>query len=364
MARMRRFKNEAHAAAHLQHQNIVPVYFVGCERGVHFYAMQFVEGQTLAALIQELRQSLSGGRQPPEPVLLDCGVGRRFGLMEPKAATNAALQKPGPTEGLPEPTGSYLPTKESPVGIKEKRLATPEAPSTVNDQAGSTETLPAQPRSSILDSGSSFFRTVANLGIQAAEALEHAHELGVIHRDIKPANLMVENSLLITHHSSLRLWITDFGLAHCQGGCELTMSGDLLGTLRYMSPEQAMGSRVIVDHRTDIYSLGATLYELLAMEPVFSGHDLQELLRQIAFEEPKPPRRFNKAIPTELEIIVLKALEKNPATPTPLPKNWCMICAGISRTSPSGRGARRWRSGSGNGRGAIREWQGQRRRRW
>src|SRR5207344_442767 len=134
------------------------------------------------------------------------------------------------------------------------------------------------------------------------------HQLGVIHRDIKPANLMVEtlalssdNSSLIPHPSSLRLWITDFGLAHCQGAVELTMSGDLLGTLRYMSPEQALAQRVLVDQRTDIYSLGATLYELLTLRPVFLGDDRQELLRQIAFDEPTPPRRLNRAIPTELE---------------------------------------------------------------
>jgi tetratricopeptide (TPR) repeat protein len=109
------------------------------------------------------------------------------------------------------------------------------------------------------------------------------------------------------------LWITDFGLAHCQSQAGLTMSGDLVGTLRYMSPEQALAQRVLVDHRTDIYSLGVTLYELLTLEPAFGGHDREELLRQIAFEEPRPPRRRNQAIPAELETIVLKALEKNPA---------------------------------------------------
>jgi tetratricopeptide (TPR) repeat protein len=141
--------------------------------------------------------------------------------------------------------------------------------------------------------------------VQAAEALEHAHQLGIVHRDIKPANVLVDGRG--------NLWITDFGLAHCQSQAGLTMTGDLVGTLRYMSPEQALAKRVVVDHRTDVYSLGATLYELLTLEQAFSGRDRQELLRQIAFDEPRPPRRLNRAIPRELETIVLKAMEKNPA---------------------------------------------------
>jgi serine/threonine protein kinase len=129
--------------------------------------------------------------------------------------------------------------------------------------------------------------------------------MGVLHRDIKPANLIVD--------AAGRLWVTDFGLAQVQSDPRLTMTGDLVGTLRYMSPEQALAKRVVVDHRTDVYSLGATLYEVLTLQPAYSGNDRQELLRQIAFEEPKPPRRLNRAIPAELETIVLKALEKNPA---------------------------------------------------
>ena len=105
--------------------------------------------------------------------------------------------------------------------------------------------------------GRAFFHTVARLGMQAAEALEHAHEQGVLHRDIKPANLLIDGRG--------NLWITDFGLARLQGDAGLTMTGDLLGTLRYMSPEQALAKRVGIDHRTDIYSLGATLYELLTL---------------------------------------------------------------------------------------------------
>jgi WD40 repeat protein/serine/threonine protein kinase len=235
---LQRFKNEAQAAAGLHHTNIVPVHFVGCERGVHFYAMQLIDGQTLGTAIQQLR--------------------RQSGL-EPAAEVEAA------------------------------------APATTLVGALSTE-------HSITSPG--YFRTVARLGIQAAEALEHAHQLGIVHRDIKPGNLLLDGRG--------HLWVTDFGLARLPGDAGLTLSGDLLGTLRYMSPEQALAQRVVIDHRTDVYGLGATLYELLTLQPVFAGNDRQELLRQIAFEEPQPPRRLNRAVPAELETIVLKALEKDP----------------------------------------------------
>jgi tetratricopeptide (TPR) repeat protein len=248
---LQRFKNEAQAAAHLQHQHIVPVYAVGCERGVHYYAMQFVDGHTLASLIQQMRE---------------------------RQGCPAAPEATGPYRLLPEAGRPAVETATPPLA------------------AASTQLSSGDP---------AFFRTVARLGVQAAEALEHAHQLGVVHRDVKPANLMVDGRG--------NLWITDFGLAHCQSQAGLTMSGDLIGTLRYMSPEQALAQRVAVDHRTDIYSLGVTLYELLTLEPIFAGGDRQELLRQIAFEEPRPPRRLNKAIAAELETIVLKAMEKNPA---------------------------------------------------
>jgi hypothetical protein len=148
-----------------------------------------------------------------------------------------------------------------------------------------------------------FFRTVAQLGVQAAEALEHAHQLGVVHRDIKPANLLLD--------SSSRLWVSDFGLAQVQSDGALTGTGDLVGTLRYMSPEQAQAKRGVVDHRTDIYSLGGTLYELLTLQPVFEGQERHELPHQIVFAEPRAPRQVNAAIPADLETVVLKAMAKS-----------------------------------------------------
>ena len=147
---------------------------------------------------------------------------------------------------------------------------------------------------------------VAALGIQAAEALDHAHKYGIVHRDIKPANLLLD--------VEGNLWITDFGLARLQDDAGLTITGDLLGTLRYMSPEQALAKRGYLDHRTDIYSLGATLYELLTLRPAIDGQDRQEVLRKIAQDEPTPLRRLNPAIPRELETILLKAMSKEPGS--------------------------------------------------
>jgi tetratricopeptide (TPR) repeat protein len=151
-----------------------------------------------------------------------------------------------------------------------------------------------------------FCRNVARLGAEAADALEHAHSLGILHRDIKPANLLIDP------HGAL--WITDFGLARFPSDLSLTHTGDMVGTLRYMSPEQALARRGVVDQRTDIYALGVTLYELLTLRPAFDGRDHQELLRQIALDEPIPPRRLNRAVPRDLETVVLKAMAKDPSS--------------------------------------------------
>jgi tetratricopeptide (TPR) repeat protein len=129
--------------------------------------------------------------------------------------------------------------------------------------------------------------------------------MGVIHRDVKPGNILLD--------SGGHLWVTDFGLARFHDEPGLTRTGDIVGTLRYMSPEQVLGKSAPVDQRSDVYALGVTLYELLTLEPAYSGRDRQELLRQIANSEPAAPRRLNKAIPVELETVVLKAMAREPA---------------------------------------------------
>jgi serine/threonine protein kinase len=248
---LQRFKNEARAAASLHHQHIVPVYGVGCERGVHFYAMQLIDGKSLAVLIRQLRgEPASPGGEPPSP----------------KGDGDLTTSFPGTA---PPPTEEVA------------ALAT---------QASRKDRT--------------HYRNIAEMIAQAADALEHAHSLGIVHRDVKPANLILDDAG--------HLWVTEFGLARFGSDADLTMTGDLLGTLRYMSPEQALAKHGLVDHRTDVYSLGATLYELLTLLPAMAGADKQEILRKIAFEEPKLPRSVDRSIPAELETITLKALAKEP----------------------------------------------------
>jgi len=229
---LRRFENEARAAAQLHHSNIVPVYAVGCDRGVHYYAMQLIDGRPLSDVIDDLRQV-----SRPAPAAADTAPGAA-------AITRQSTDSPA------------------------------------------------------------FFRHVAELGAQAAGALEYAHQMGVVHRDVKPGNLILDGRG--------HVWVTDFGLARFGAAPGLTGSGDLVGTLRYMSPEQAAGEPVI-DPRGDVYSLGATLYELLALRPAVPGSDRPTCLRRLLEEDPAPPRTINRAVPVELETVVLKAMARSPA---------------------------------------------------
>src|SRR5262249_12907386 len=127
-----------------------------------------------------------------------------------------------------------------------------------------------------------YFRAIARLGMQTAVALEYAHQLGIVHRDIKPANLLLD--------AEGQVWITDFGLARCRTDECLTLTGDVVGTLRYMSPEQGFAKRGLVDHRSDVFSLGVTLYETLTLEPAHPGENCEEVQRQFALGEPVSPR--------------------------------------------------------------------------
>jgi serine/threonine protein kinase len=260
---LQRFKNETQAAACLNHQNIVPVYGVGCERAVHFYAMQFIEGQILEQVIADLRERNRNYKHEPSVA------------SEPAASTDQAVPPCGCSRPVPAREVGPCPTSPAAALATEHSTRTP-----------------------------AFFRAAAYLGVQAAGALEHAHQLGVVHRDIKPANLLLD--------ASGDCWITDFGLAQCRNQAGLTMTGDLLGTIGYMSPEQASGDGIVVDQRTDVYSLGVTLYELVTLHRAFPGSNRQEVFKHVCSQDPVPPRRLNRALPVELETILQKAMNKRP----------------------------------------------------
>jgi serine/threonine protein kinase len=264
---LQRFKTEVQAAAQLHHTNIVPVFGVGCERGVHYYAMQFVEGQGLDAVLRDVKRL----RQHPAETGSDPTV----------PANVASSLLTGHFE-----TGRTLPAAQSPSAT----TAAGSAPS-----AAAHSDLAGQPEAR-------YFRGVARLGLQAAEGLAHAHGQGVLHRDIKPSNLLLD--------VQGTLWITDFGLAKAGAGDKLTQTGDIVGTLRYMAPERFQNQ---ADARSDVYALGVTLYELWTLRPAFDDANGMQLMERIAHEAPPRPRRLDPRIPRDLETIVLKAIDKEPA---------------------------------------------------
>ena len=144
----------------------------------------------------------------------------------------------------------------------------------------------------------------AGWALQAAEALTHAHERDVIHRDVKPSNLILD--------PDGRIWLTDFGLAVRLNDVRLSMTGALLGTPRYMSPEQASSVRVPVDQRSDIYSLGATLFEVVTGQPVFDADTPHAVIGKIISDDPIPPRTIRGDVPRDLDTIIMKCLRKEP----------------------------------------------------
>ena len=285
---LQRFRQEAQAAAQLHHANIVPVYAVGCERGVNFYAMQLIDGQSLDYIIRQLCNStsakvteLSSSSEPS---------GSSPDVQSHQAAVD--LFSNMPTTDLFEPiaiSSSSFNNNFSPTHLRDNDI----------EQIMRLSADLSTDRNKI-----QVYRTIATLMAQAAEALEYAHQQGIIHRDIKPANLLID----MKHN----LWITDFGLAHLHTEQNLTHTGDVLGTIRYASPEQVSGQRVMLDHRTDLYSLGATFYELITLRPVFTATDRHVLLQQILNHDPVAPRSIDRSIPVEFETILLKLLSKRP----------------------------------------------------
>jgi WD40 repeat protein/serine/threonine protein kinase len=278
-----RFDREAKAAARLHHTNIVPVFGVGESDGVRYYVMQFIRGLGLDRVLDEIRSlegisapvtgSLERGKRDEELDAADMARSLASGQFSP--SINVAL--------------------EADLG---RRSGTDKA----DDMGGSTLTQVNQSNLTMArDSGSSYFRSVARLGLQVAEALAYAHEQGTLHRDIKPSNLLLDS------HGTV--WVTDFGLAKASADSDLTHTGDVVGTIRYMAPERFAGR---CDARSDVYALGLTLYELLAKRPAFAADDRNALLREVTLSQPVRLRRISRAIPRDLETIIFKAIEKDP----------------------------------------------------
>ncbi|EMI17209.1 serine/threonine protein kinase [Rhodopirellula maiorica SM1] len=277
-----RFRNEAQAAASLHHPNIVPVFSVGCERGVHYYSMQLIDGQTLEQAIKEMRHQqkvrpmsqlhhaeAAYAVDAPSDVAFDTTIG-----VTANASANEALSKARP-------------------GTTSQAFAQSSRGTFASTAINTADTVRNR----------DFVRSTVQIIVDVALALDYAHQQGVVHRDIKPSNLLVD--------AAGKVWVADFGLARCRGANNLTANGNIIGTARYMSPEQVAGRSQEVDHRTDIYSLGITLYELLTLQSAFAATNREQLLSAIESQEPPSLRRLNPAISVDLETIVCKAIAKS-----------------------------------------------------
>ena len=268
--RLQRFLREAQAAARLHHTNIVPVFGVGQQDGIRYYVMQLIAGQGLDVVVSALRAGAAPGELTAKGDDL-------------------------PTRQSPAVAGSFSAGEAAQMLLSGPLPDAPSADSPRRDAAGGSATTAAISR------GPRYWQNVARIGIQVADALEYAHRQGTLHRDIKPANLLMD--------SRGTVWIADFGLAKLEDLDDLTTSGDMVGTLRYMAPEQFEGQ---ADARSNVYGLGLTLYELLVLRPAFGEKDRRRLIRQVAQQDPPRPRKLNPAVPRDLETIVVKATATHP----------------------------------------------------
>jgi WD40 repeat protein/serine/threonine protein kinase len=277
-SQLARFAREARAAARLHHTNIVPVFGFGEADGVHYYVMQFIQGQGLDAVLDEVRrlEADRGGLSPTT----------ELGSRDVSAAGAARLL----FSGRPSQVGSMT-------------HAEPVTDSGVDPPAPDLLDVTEPTGTSLVFSGqTAYARSVARIGLQAAEGLAYAHEQGILHRDIKPSNLLLDAHGIV--------WITDFGLAKATTDSDLTHTGDILGTIRYMAPERFHGR---CDPRSDIYALGLTLYELLAKQPAFGEADRGDLIKQVTESKPPGLRKLNRAIARDLATVVHKAIEHEPS---------------------------------------------------
>lgn len=262
-----RFRREVEASARLHHSNIVAVHTTGEEAETLYYAMELVDGPPLSHVIAALR------RQPiPE-------------LRSSRELTHP-LGGSGPESAVVPSWATKSLTKQPP-------------------SAGDGERDPSTEIAAAARSGSNYFDNLARMLAGVADGLAYAHCNRVVHRDIKPSNLLLS--------TNGRLNISDFGLARIQAEPGVTQPGEFVGTPYYMAPEQLLPKSDSVDGRTDVYALGATLYELLTLRPPFPGESRDQVLAQIATNEPAPPRHVNPRVPRDLDTICLKALEKDPA---------------------------------------------------
>jgi WD40 repeat protein/serine/threonine protein kinase len=297
-----RFQREARSAARLHHTNIVPVFGVGEQNGLHYYVMQFIQGLGLDLVLDELRHL----RQPGGKRASARDVGSTGDECVEKPDVAAAHAASAMLSGVfPRKSAEFTDTtaaescRQPPVAFDDN--APPPAHSASKSSA--TIRMPGQSNSSTLsESGSQYWLSVARVGVQVADALAYAATQGILHRDIKPSNLLLDESG--------NVWVTDFGLAKAvSDGDDLTHTGDVVGTLRYMAPERFNGRG---DIRSDVYSLGLTLYELLTLRPAFDETDRNKLVKRLLHDEPLPPRKLNSGVPRDLETVVLKATARDP----------------------------------------------------
>ena len=256
-----RFRREAQAAGKLHHTHIVPIFAQGEAEGSYFYAMELVEGESLHATIMNLR-----AQHRPDAV----GDQAETIVLPQRSATTVTKIK-----------------KLEGIAVSD---------SSVRDSG-------AKPGKSQAFGSDVLFHDAARHLADVADALEYAHMNGVVHRDIKPHNLLFGRDG--------RLRISDFGLARLSEQPGVTMTGELLGSPLYMSPEQISGDPNAVDHRTDIYSLGATMYEWLTLSPPYPGETRERVISKILSSEPRPLHGENPAIPHDLETICLKAIDRD-----------------------------------------------------